>query len=119
MLQLIIGSEQTGRHALPELLQLLFADEPCLVAVIPMDIGHLAEDVLFMPRRPQVDYPSALVTDILDVAVITISLLDDSLFQLVCQVIELVAHMLYLLRLVVPLLHLLRVLLHLDGHVVI
>ena len=60
-----------------------------------------------------------LVTDISHVTIVTVGFADNSQFQFVGKVIELVAHLLHLLRLIIPLLHLLGILLHLHGKVVV
>ena len=53
------------------------------------------------------------------VAILAVGFLNNSQFQLVKEVVEIVAQLLHLLRLVVPLTDLLRVLLHLGGKVVV
>ena len=60
-----------------------------------------------------------LVTDITHVAIGTVGLNDDGLLQVCNQIIERVAHLLYLTRLVVPFLCLLWVCLHLHGKLIV
>ena len=58
------------QDALPQLFQLFFADQPGFVAVVTADVRHFCENVFLVPERPQVDDPSALVPDVLQLVVL-------------------------------------------------
>ena len=60
-----------------------------------------------------------LIPYISDITVLTVSLHNDGLLQLVYKIIEMTAHLLDLLRFVIPLLDLLRIFLHLNGKVIV
>ena len=47
-------------------MQFLRADQPGCITVVLVNIGHLAENVFLMPGSSQIDDPSALITDILE-----------------------------------------------------